>query len=216
MEILNRNISGERGFMRITVLRIFIFTIVLFSAWTDSSGQLRYGFRFGGDFAAARLNKAGDFTLKNHSGFTGGLALEYQFEKCGFSPDIALLYGRHSTLLLPSDSDPICFGRNFIDIPLRLKYKFWLKSTHNLFAPMLYTGPLFSFRLDHKNAYPLKTKVFQPAWEAGIGFDVINFLQLSAGYRFGLGNAVESFAGFPDARYSASGWNFSATFLFDF
>ena len=81
---------------------------------------------------------------------------------------------------------------------------------------MVYTGPVFSFRLDHNDANPLRSKRFQPGWEVGLGFDIINFIQLSGGYRFGLGNAVADFEGFPTAVLHTNGWNLNATILFDF
>ena len=198
--------------MKLKHLIIFLFIAIAFS----SQAQLRYGFRFGGDFAAASLKNAPDYSLVNGSGFTGGLMLEYQFEKNGFAPDIALTYARHNTRLSFNDEKPFSFGRNFIDVPIRFKYKFWLKSTHELFAPMIYTGPLLSFRVDHNKAFPLKSKVFQPGWDVGIGFDAINFIQITAGYRFGLGNAADSFSGCPDAVLHTNGWNITANILFDF
>lgn len=178
--------------------------------------QFRYGFRFGGDFAAASLKNAEGFSLVNRSGFTGGLVLEYQFEKCGFAPDIAITYDRYNTRLRPNGESPFGFGRNFIDVPIHLKYKFWLKSVKDLAGPMIYTGPTFSFRLDHNNARPLASKTFQPSWEVGVGFDIINFIQITGGYRFGLGNAVKGFEGCPDAVLKRNGWNIAATILFDF
>ncbi|MCH5222818.1 MAG: PorT family protein [Muribaculaceae bacterium] len=197
------------------IKRVVILIIVIFFS-LEGESQLRYGFRFGGDFASASLKNADGYSLVNRSGFTGGLDLEYQFEKCGFAPDIAILYARHNTRLRSGEEEPHSFGRNFIDIPLRLKYKFWLKSTKDLFGPLVYTGPVFSFRLDHNDANPLRSKRFQPGWEVGLGFDIINFIQLSGGYRFGLGNAVADFEGFPTAVLHTNGWNLSATILFDF
>ena len=125
-------------------------------------------------------------------------------------------YARHNTRLVEEGEKPVSFGRNFIDIPLHLKYKFWLRSTYSLFAPMIYTGPVFSLRLDHDGSYPMTSKKFQPGWDVGIGFDIINFIQITGGYRFGLGNAVKNFVGFPDAELKTNGWNVSATLLFDF
>lgn len=195
---------------KIYILIFFLFTILTVNA------QLRYGFRIGGDFAAARLSGAQDYSLVNRSGFTGGLMLEYQCEKNGFAPDIAVTYARHNTRLALAGNEPVSFGRNFIDIPVRLKYKFWLKSTHYLFAPMVYTGPGFSFRLDHNDAHPLKTKTFQPGWDVGLGFDIINFIQITGGYRFGLGNAVKDFTECPDASLRTDGWNLNVNLIFDF
>lgn len=182
----------------------------------NTPAQLRYGFRFGGDIAAARLDNAEKWSLCNRSGFTGGLVLEYQLPTCGFAPDIAVLYGRHNTRLQIADASPVSFGRNFIDIPLHLKYKFWLRSFSRLMGPMLYTGPTFSFRLDHNDATPLRTHRVQYGWDAGIGFDIINFIQLTAGYRFALGNSIANSSFYPTATLHPDGWNISATLLFDF
>ncbi len=55
-----------------------------------------------------------------------------------------------------------------------------------------------------------------PGLDVGIGFDVINFVQLTAGYRFGLGNACHNLPGFPDATLLTDSWNVSATILLDF
>lgn len=189
--------------------------IIMFFAFS-ATARLRYGFRFGGDFVSASLKGAEGYSLVNRSGFTGGLDLEYQFPKFGFAPDIALLYARHNTQLKTFEGTLHSFGRNFIDIPIRLKYKFWLKSTNEIVAPMVFTGPVFSFRLDHNNAYPLKTKIFQPSWEIGLGLDIINFIQLSGGYRFGLNNVVDNFIGLPHSSLKANGWNIAVTILFDF
>ena len=194
-----------------------VMTFVLFVTMSfTASAQLRYGFRFGGDIATASLKNAETWSLRNRSGFSGGLVLEYQFPTCGFAPDIALLYARHNTRLQVSGSNPVSFGRNFIDIPLHLKYKFWLRSFSRTMGPMLYTGPTLSIRLDHNNTTPLRTHRLQGGWEAGIGFDVINFIQLTAGYRFALGNSIASSPLYPDATLHPSGWNISATLLFDF
>lgn len=232
-----------------------ILTILLIVAAISAEGQLRYGFRFGGDFAKASLgykpegassdqNAAGAGNasaaglngltrLSNRSGFSGGLVLEYQFEKCGFAPDIALLYTRYNTRLILPGQNPRSFGRNFIEVPIHLKWKFWIPQTKNLFAPMIYTGPSLMFRLGHGDgvSYPysdcpadqacltmmsqvtFKSKVFQPGWDLGIGFDVINFIQITAGYRFGLGNAFSSPS---DVTLHTNGWNVAATLLFDF
>lgn len=197
-------------------IRPIIIAALLVAGTTSTSARLRYGFRFGGDFAAARLKDAPDATLKNRSGFSGGLVLEYQLPKCGFAPDIALLYTRYSTRLAEQGKHPESFGRNFIEIPLHLKYKFWLKSTHNLFAPMIYTGPSVAFRVGHHSSSVMETDIAQAGWDVGIGFDLVNFIQISGGYRFGLGNAIKNYTTYPDAVMRTDAWNISATLLFDF
>ncbi len=192
----------------------FILLIVLVSS-LPSTAQLRYGFRLGGAFSAASLSDAPGMSMKNGSGFSGGLLLEYQMENNGFAPDIAVLYTRYSSKLMDEVSGPAKIGRDFIEVPLHLKYKFYLSSTNNLVAPMIYTGPSLLFRLGKGNPEQISTKSVQPGWDVGIGLDIINFIQLSAGYRFGLGNALSESA-VPGVCLHTNGWNVSANIIFDF
>ena len=193
---------------------LLLFLTVLISTLTASS-QLRYGFRLGGCIAKPSLSDAPGMSMKNGSGFSGGLLLEYQMENCGFAPDIAVLYTRYSSRLIDEVAGPAKLGRNFIEVPLHLKYKFFLSSTNNLVAPMVYTGPSLLIRLGKGNPEQMSTKAVQPGWDVGLGLDIINFIQLSAGYRFGLGNAVSQSL-VPGACLHTDGWNVSANIIFDF
>lgn len=180
-----------------------------------AEAQLRYGFRLGGTFATPSLSDAPGMSMKNGSGFSGGLFLEYQMESNGFAPDIAVLYTRYSSRLMDEVAGPAKIGRNFIEVPLHLKYKFFLSSTNHLLAPMVYTGPSMLVRLGKGNPEQMSTRSVQPGWDLGLGIDIINFIQLSAGYRFGLGNAVSRSA-VPGTCLHTNGWNVSANIIFDF
>lgn len=193
---------------------LLILMIALLSS-LSASAQLRYGFRLGGAFAKASLSGAPGMSMKNGSGFSGGLLLEYQMESCGFAPDIAVLYTRYSSKLIDEASGPAKIGRDFIEVPLHLKYKFYLSSTNNLVAPMVYTGPSLLVCLGKSNPEQMSTKALQPGWDLGIGLDIINFIQLSAGYRFGLGNALSQGL-VPGACLHTNGWNVAANIIFDF
>lgn len=181
-----------------------------------SEAQLRYGFRFAGDFADASLSGAPGYSVVNKSGFSGGLALEYQMQSCGLAADIAALYTRLNYQLRLPDETMKSLGRDFIEVPVHLKYKFWLKSFHELVAPMVYTGPSLLFRTGHDSPEPPVSNRIQPGWDVGIGFDIVNFIQISGGYRFALGNAAGDFPSLPDASLHTGCWNIAATLLFDF
>lgn len=199
-----------------TKLIIVLLAAVFASAMNGAQAQWRYGFNFGGSISEASLDNADGYSLKNRSGFRGGLTLEYQSPRCGLAFDGSVLYERYNAQLTDNAmATTTDFGRNFIEVPLNVKYKFWLNAFNQLVAPMVFTGPTFRFALDSKSA-PLTQQRFQPGWNVGAGFDAANILQLSAGYRFGLGNACKSFAGRDDATLHSNGWFVQAVILFDF
>lgn len=181
-------------------------------------GQLRYGLSLGGSFAKASLSDANGYPLRNKSGLRAGLMLEYQLPSHGLAFDAAVHYLCFNTRIVPDflNREFKC-GTNFIEVPLHVKYKFWLPATKNLFAPMLVTGPSFAINVDkHTSDVPMRQKRFQCGWDVGVGFDAVNFLQISAGYRFAFGNAVDEFPGARLATLRNNGWFLQTAILFDF
>lgn len=202
------------------IAKIIIALAALLALGAQSSeAQLRYGFSFGGMIADARLSGAPGCGLDNRSAFRGGFIFEYMLPNSGLGADVSLMYSRYNTRLTGTRDDgrPRSFGRNFIDIPLNFKYKFWLSGISGVAAPMIVTGPDFMIGVnDSHKGMSLKTKRLQPGWNVGLGIDIINFIELSGGYRFALGNSVDSFDGCPDARLRCNGWYVNAVMLFDF
>lgn len=198
------------------IRRILLIAAVLLAVIPAAEAQLRYGIRLGGVISDASLKDAGDYSLTNKGSFSGGFVLEYQVPTCGFAADVALLYTRYNVRLQHDGAREGNFSRNFVEIPVHAKYKFWMPAFHNLFAPLVYTGPSLMIRAGNSHGNPMATDVLQPGWDVGIGFDIVNFIQVQGGYRFGLGNAAKSFAAHPDARYRTNGWQVNATILFDF
>lgn len=197
----------------------FLISILLLAAFAPIQAQLRYGLRLGGDFANARLKNGFGASMKNSSGFSGGLMMEYQLPYCGLAPDIAILYSRRNTKVMEQvdggESILRSYGRNFLEIPIHLKYKIYFN--RELFGIMAYTGPSIAIRLD-KQDERFPTKRCQPGWDLGIGFDIVNFIQITGGYRFGLGNALRKDNPYRqlDSTLHTNGWNISANLLFDF
>lgn len=185
----------------------------------STHAQWRYGVRAGGDISTARLSHAPNGKLQRGSGFSGGLTLEYHFLE-PLAADVSILYTRMPNKMADGlDSDMIQrVGSDYLQIPLTVKYKHWLPSTRNLAAPYLFTGPDMMVRLDGDKTHDMRR--FMPGWQIGIGFDVINFIQIQAGYRFALTDAFPShdYVGAhvkaPSMRTDAV--TISAAILFDF
>lgn len=197
--------------------RILLCVMLFVSAASfGASAQWRYGLDLGGSFPAASLKNAGDCTIDNGSGFRGGVAFQYSLGETGVAFDTGVLYNRFSMKLKGTGMENgRSFGRNFLEIPVHAQYNFWLSGIGGVAAPMIFTGPSLLISLDGKSDL-LAQKRLQMGWDAGIGFNIINFIELTGGYRFGIGNAADSFAPYPEAKLRTSGWFVSAKIMFDF
>lgn len=166
-------------------MRRLMFVVVALAMMVGvAHAQFRYGVRVGGDFTIPHGYEGVD--VKGGSGFAGGLTCEWQAEKCGFAAGLSVLYDhRPASFLQPSTDTRRSVGKDFITMPVDFKYKFWLASVSDLAAPFVITGPDFAVRMGSGCGDKLHT-----GWNFGVGFDVINFLQLSAGYRLGLGKTA--------------------------
>lgn len=182
------------------------------------SAQPRYGISIGGNIPVQRgTGLDGGYGIHTGGGFSGGLTFEYQLEKCGLAFDVSALYTRASTRLSISptgmeDVKEYRLGNDFIQIPLHAKYKFWLNSTKKLVGPFLYTGPSMMIRLDGDDKGAPKSNPLRATWDFGVGIDVINFLQISAGYRLGISPMLSDHSN----DYHYDGIDIKVAFLFDF
>lgn len=207
--------------MKRNIFRSLLAAVMITSIASSVNAQFRYGINAGVSIAKPDLSGTvgTGAVIESGAGFRGGLTLEYQVPTLGLAFDASIDYLRYNLRLANERgaSDYTDIGRNFIEVPLNIKYKFWLGNFHNLVAPMVMTGPSFMFNLDKQpeNA-PLTQKRFQPGWNVGLGFDIINFIQLNAGYRFAFGNAIKHSDLMGSAKLRNKGWYVSATLLFDF
>lgn len=210
--------------MKRYIFRRLLAAVMITFIASSAGAQFRYGINAGVSIAKPDLSGTvgTGAVIESGAGFRGGLTLEYQVPTLGLAFDTSVDYLRYNLRLTSErggvvDNKYTDIGRNFIEVPLNIKYKFWLGNFHNLVAPMVMTGPSFMFNLDKQpeNA-PLTQKRFQPGWNVGLGFDIINFIQLNAGYRFAFGNAIKHSDIMSDAKLRNKGWYVSATLLFDF
>ncbi len=194
---------------------IILFIISLLFSTPYASAQWIYGINLGASFPKVSAGKEPTLFVENHSGFRGGLTVEYELPRCGVAFDVSVLYMRVSYNLHDARSTEIDPARDFLEIPIFIKYKWWLGVAKKLVAPMVMTGPSLMARLSSDNPC-VSTRRTLPAWNVGLGIDVARHLQLSAGYRFALTDVVRSYAGIPEPSLHLSGWWLSTMLLFDF
>lgn len=137
----------------------------------------------------------GNFDADNRCGFTGGLTAEYIIPVVNFGFDISVMYSHMRAHVDYVDENGDKWGEttsgNFFEIPLHLKYMIGLPVIGKFVSPYIYSGPSVAFKLSGANSY-MASKKTQWGWDLGVGLELINKLQVGAGYTFGM-NKVASF-----------------------
>ena len=151
------------------------------------------------------------FSGENNVGYTVGVMADFHIPVIGLGFDASLMYSRMNS---KSDGDNI--GKNFIELPINLKYKFSLPVVGSFLAPYLYTGPSFAFKLDKNTLEYVKTKTCQVAWNVGLGIELFKHLQVGASYGFGINNIVEKtmLMNPESTKVKNNYWTISAAYLF--
>lgn len=177
------------------IKRIISLLLLCCACVATIQAQLRYGIKLGAEFSHPSAKNSFDATIDGGSGFTGGLQLEYQVPICGLAFGVSALY-EHRVMNVetqlyyrispdyPANAPNTVIdksGGEFFAVPFDVKYKINLGILHNLVTPYVLTGPDFAFRLNKAVGSSMHL-----GWNVGGGIDVVNFIQISGGYRFGL------------------------------
>lgn len=188
-----------------------------------ANAQFRFGVKAGLNINSLNTNLS---ELKdNAAGFTGGLMTEFEVPIIGLCFDLSLMYTRMNsqpsvigTVDGETTAIPMDQTKNFLQIPLNLKYKFKLPVVGNIISPYLFTGPDFAFKLGKNTFNDFKTKTCQVAWNVGLGLELIKHLQIGASYGFGINNIVDKVAGdylnASDLNIKNNYWTVTAAYLF--
>lgn len=168
------------------------------------------------------------FAGENKAGITAGLMAEINVPIINVGVDLSVMYVHRTFNSAPSSEnvtpDEAAMAasdsyrkRDYIEIPLNLKYKFGLPVVGKIVSPYVFTGPSFSILASKKainNAY--QNKSFDVAWNFGIGLQFFNRLQIGASYGLGITKAVERVSGYQGAEIEGKNnyWTCTAAWLF--
>ena len=161
----------------------------------------------------------------NSTGWEAGVMAEINVPIIGLCFDASLMYARMNNATqayFKDDKNQIVdfngknAGKNFLMIPINIKYKFNLPVVSGIFTPFLYTGPDFGFKLDKNIVNNLKTRTCQVAWNVGLGFELMRHLQLAASYGFGINNIADKVLDVNASELNVKNnyWTVTAAYLF--
>lgn len=199
--------------------KIILTLIVALCGMGVANAQFRFGVKAGLNMNSLHLNNLEDnFSKDNHCGYTVGVMTEFQVPIIGLAFDLSAMYTRMNSDLdskVPEEEN-VAYNKNFLEIPLNLKYKIGLPLVGSIITPYVFTGPSFAIKLDKNSLDAIKTKTCQVAWNVGLGVELIKHLQISGSYGFGMNN-VAKFTGLVNTetvKVKNNYWTVTAAWLF--
>ena len=194
-------------------IRIIVLAIVAMIIALPASAQFRFGIKAGVALNSLHFSSyyLENLNSDNRAGFTGGLMAEYTLPVIGLGLDASLMYVHRSAEEAVDTDDAegeVSFAkRDYIEIPINVKYKFSIPAISNIVAPYVFTGPSIAFLVsDSKDIY----KKCDFAWNVGAGVELVRHLQVSASYGFGITKLVAE----RDANVKNRYWTLTAAYLF--
>ncbi|MDE6860885.1 MAG: porin family protein [Duncaniella sp.] len=172
------------------VIFMTLLMIVGASAITTQA-QFKIGPRVGLTVNELHFNKSITDT-DNQTGWTAGLTTEFTVPVVGIGFDLSAMYVRRNAKFL-SENKLTKDNRDYIEIPLNLKYKFSIPVISKILVPYLGVGPSVSFLTSKKNiegAY--QNKSVDWALNFGFGVQLFSHLDVNARYGVGLTKAVQT------------------------
>lgn len=192
---------------------------------------LRFGVKAGLNVNSMSLNNTMEkvFDADNNCGWNAGVMAEVQVPVIGICADVSVMYSRLNQKmdLLNSNKEgvtaedlagmPNNFGKNFLEIPIHLKYKFNIPVVSNFFSPYLLTGPSFALNLNKKTFEDVRNRKCQTSWDFGLGFEVVRHLQIQGAYCLGMNNIAKYWNELDvqnGVKVKNNYWNLSVAYLF--
>jgi hypothetical protein len=137
----------------------------------------------------------------NLAGFTGGIQAEFTVPIINLGFDASIMYVHRKVATTDGTTESIkdflsdknFRSRDYIEIPINVKYKIGLPIIGKIVSPYVFTGPSFSFLASKKaitEAY--ENKSVDVSWNVGAGLQLFSHLQIGASYGFGLSNTIKA------------------------
>ena len=196
---------------------LLVLVMIVGASSIPASAQFKFGPKVGLTVNDLKFNKD-VIDSKNQAGWTAGLMAEFTVPIIGVGADISAMYVRRNSEFLHQNN--IKDNRDYIEIPLNLKYKLGLPGISKICTPYIGVGPSVSF-LTSKKAITeaFSNKSVDWAVNFGIGVQLFSHVDINARYGLGLTKAVKFFN--PELVGNGGGvegknryWTISLAYLF--
>ncbi|WP_286085251.1 porin family protein [Duncaniella freteri] len=197
---------------------ILTLLLVMSASAAHAGGLFRFGPKVGLTVNELHFNSS---TLdgSNKTGWTAGIMTEFKVPVIGIGADLSMMYVRRNSDFMAknSSSNNTSDNRDYIEIPLNLRYNLSLPVINNVIMPYIAAGPSVSFltsRRSVENAF--RNKSVDWALNFGIGVQLVKHIDISARYGLGLTKAVKAISDYEDAGIQGKNryWTISVAYLF--
>lgn len=201
---------------------LIIVVLVAIFACGQANAEFRFGIKAGLNINKLHTSSLKDnFSSDNRAGVTAGVMTEFTVPIIGIGFDLSLMY-THMNNEIKENTYEGSVGKNFLEIPLNLKYKINLPAVNHIVRPMIFTGPTMALKLD-KSTFKtdngeLGAKTVQMGWNIGVGLELVKHLQISGGYTIGMNNVAKKISVINDnfniQKIKNNYWTLTAAYLF--
>lgn len=196
-------------------IKVLIVMAIVAIASVPAQAQFKFGPKVGLTVNELHFNSS-TFNSDNRAGFTAGAMLEFTMPVAGWGFDASVMYVRRNTQWL-ENNNVTKDNRDYIDIPINLKWKINIPLINNIVRPYLATGPSFSFLTSRKSmAGAYNNRKFDTAWNFGFGLELFKHVQVGASYGLGMTKALKTVGATGSAGVSGRNryWTVTAAYLF--
>ncbi|MEE0979045.1 MAG: porin family protein [Muribaculaceae bacterium] len=202
--------------------RIVLMLLLAVAFALPADAQIRFGVKAGLAINDLKFNKE-LVNSSNRKGFTGGVMAEFTVPVIGLGMDASLMYARRSFEIAQPNEPGFSSSyetmvttdnRDYLSIPINLKYKVNIPVVSKIIVPFVTTGPDFSILLSKKNvSNAWHNRKYDTAWTLGGGVELFSHLQVAATYGWGLSKSSSNDSGV--ALYGKNRcWTVTAAYLF--
>lgn len=200
--------------------KLILVAIVALLSTTTASADIRFGIKAGLNFNKIDYKDVqSNLEPNNRTGWEAGVMTEFTVPIIGIGADVSLLYARQN---LDSFKDETFGGKvydnkDFLDIPVNLKWKINIPVVSSIVKPMIFTGPDFLVALNKHTIKDIETKTCEIGWNVGLGLELFKHLQVQGSYCIGMNNVVKyTGADFNtvDLKAKKNYWTVTAAYLF--
>jgi hypothetical protein len=214
--------------------KIFATAVLAMSVFFTTAVQAEVKFGLKGGLNVTSMSLSSDvLNASNRAGFFIGPTVKFTLPIVGLGIDASALYDQREAKVKVSDVESNLFNETSntlktqsINIPINLRYGIGLGSSASVF---IFAGPQFGFNVGSKTQeiyegmadWKLKTSNFSV--NVGLGFMLLNHLQVSANYNIAcgktgevtMGNVASSVTkGLTDSNGRANAWQIALAYYF--